>query len=312
MSDNFAFVFPGQNSQYVGMGKTYADTYPVAAEIFAQGDTILGESLSTLCWTGPEEELNNTYNTQPALFLTSLAALATLRAAGFTVAPKFVAGHSMGEFSAYAAAGSLSLEDGLNLVRERGRLMKKAGQINPGKMAAILMLADEKVAEICEQVSAEVAWVQVANYNNPGQVVISGEEPGIDRAIALAKEAGARRAQKLAVSIAAHSKLMAIIIDEFRAAVEAADISKPAIPVIANITARPLTTPDEIRREMVGQLTASVQWTQSVQYMVEQGVNHFVEIGAKDALSGMIRRIDKGVQRTVINKVEDIQKLIST
>lgn len=311
MTSKIAFIFPPQNSQYVGMGQEVAQAYPEAATIFAQANEILGVPFSTLCWEGPEDDLNDTYNTQSALFVSSIACLNALKAAGYTSPPAFVAGHSLGEFSAYAAAGIVSFEDGLNLVRERGRLMKKAGKLSPGKMAAILMLEDEQVADICRQATAEAGWVQVANYNNPGQVVISGEEAGIDRAIELALAAGARRAQKLAVSIAAHSKLMTVIQPEFKAAVEATPLNEAKIPLVANITATPLTSVDAVREEMVNQLTASVQWTQSIQYMVSHGVTHFVEIGAKNALSGMIRRIDKNVRRTTIDKVADIEQFVA-
>jgi [acyl-carrier-protein] S-malonyltransferase len=189
-------------------------------------------------------------------------------------------------------------------------LMKKAGERNPGKMAAILTLDDEQVADICAQVSAETAWVQVANYNNPGQVVISGEEAGIDRAIELAKAAGARRAQKLPISIAAHSKLMAVIGDEFKAAVNAVTLSKPKVPIVANITARPLISVEAIRDEMVGQLTASVQWTQSIRYMIEQGITQFIEVGSKNVLCGMIRRIDRSVSAISIENLAGINKVV--
>ena len=310
MTAKVAFVFPGQGSQQVGMGGEVAATYPQAARIFDQADQILDFPLSKLCWEGPADELNDTYNTQPAIFVTSLAILAALRAAGYTAAPDFVAGHSFGEFTAYVAAGVLSFEDGLKLVRERGRLMKKAGDLNPGKMAAILALRDEQVAEICQRVAAETAWVQVANYNCPGQVVISGEEAGIDRAIELAKAAGARRAQKLAVSIAAHSKLMAVVSDEFKTAVEAVSLAEPEIPLIANNTAQPLHSAAAIRAEMVDQLTTSQLWTQAVQYMIAGGANHFIELGAKEVLSGMIKRIDRRVTRTPVQNPTGINKLL--
>lgn len=310
MTNKLAFIFPGQASQHVGMGKEIADNYPEAAQIFAQADKILGFPLSTMCWAGPEADLNETYNTQSALFVTSMACLAALQAGGYTAEPDFVAGHSVGEFSAYVAAGVLSFEEGLKLVRERGRLMKKAGERNPGKMAAILTLDDEQVADICAQVSTETAWVQVANYNNPGQVVISGEEAGIDRAIELAKAAGARRAQKLPISIAAHSKLMAVINDEFKAAVNTVTLSKPKVSIVANITAQPLTSVEAIRDEMVGQLTASVQWTQSIRYMIEQGITQFIEVGSKNVLCGMIRRIDRSVSAISVENLAGINKVV--
>jgi len=310
MTNKFAYVFPGQGSQQIGMGQDVANTYPEAAAIFAEADQILDFPLSQLCWTGSETDLNDTYNTQPALFVTSLAVLAALQAAGYTREPACLAGHSLGEYAAYVAAGVLSFEDGLILVRKRGQLMKKAGEINPGKMAAILALDDDRVADICRQASAEVDWVQVANYNCPGQIVISGSEAGIDRAIELAKSAGARRAQKLAVSIAAHSKLMAVIQAEFSAAVETVSLGPPAIPLIANNTAQPLKTIADIKTEMVDQLTSSLLWTGSIQTMCHQGITHFIEVGSKNVLSGMIKRIDRKAARTVIENSADINKLM--
>jgi [acyl-carrier-protein] S-malonyltransferase len=309
-TSKLAFVFPGQGSQYVGMGKEIAETYPQVANIFAQADEILGIGLSELCWQGPEEDLNETYNTQPALFVTSLACLAALRIAGYTIEPNFVAGHSLGEYAAYTAAGVLSFEDGLKLVRERGRLMRKAGQQNPGKMAAILKLSDEQVAEICQQVPNEIGWLQIANYNSPGQVIISGDQAAIDRAVELAKEAGARKVVILPVSIAAHSKLMEVVNSEFKAAVEAVALNAPTIPIVANITAEPLDSREAIQSEMVGQLTASVQWTRSIQYMIAQGVGQFIEIGPKNVLTGLIKRIDKSVSTLNVENVDEINTLV--
>ncbi len=305
-----AFVFPGQGSQYVGMGQSVAEAFPAAADIFSRANDLLHTDIAALCQKGPESALNQTYNTQAAIFVTSVATLAALRAAGYTAEPDFVAGHSLGEYVAYVAAGVLSFEDGLQLVRERGRLMAKAGDENPGKMAAILKLTDEQVAEICRQATAEAGWVQIANLNSPGQVIISGSAAGIDRAIELAKAAGARRAQELAVSIAAHSKLMESANAEFAAAVASTPLNPPRIPVVGNISAQPLTTPAEIKAEMVGQLTHSVQWTQSVQYMIAQGVTRFVEIGPKDVLTGLIKRIDRTVSRAAVDNAADIEKLL--
>ncbi len=307
---NLAFVFPGQGSQYVEMGKEIAQTYPAAADIFARADDILGTTLSKLCWDGPVETLNQTYNTQPAIFVASIATLAALRAAGYTSQPAFLAGHSLGEYVAYVVAGVLSFADGLKLVRERARLMGKAGQESPGKMAAILKLSDEQVAQICRQAAQESGWVQIANYNSPGQVIISGDEAGVDRAIELAKAAGARRALPLKVSIAAHSKLMETANAEFQNAIEAVALYPPTIPVIANITARPLETVSDIKAEMLGQLTSSVQWTKSVQYMVEQGVTRFVEIGPKNVLTSLMKRINKTVSAVAVDSLADLQTFL--
>jgi [acyl-carrier-protein] S-malonyltransferase len=311
MTDNVAFVFPGQGSQEVGMGRALAENYAVARQLFEQADDILGFSLSTLCFEGPAEILNDTINTQPALLATSIAALEVLKAEGYDVQPKFVAGHSMGEYSAYVAAGALSFADGLRLVRERGRLMKKAGEISSGSMAAIIKMDDEAVADICRQVTnSGVGLLQVANYNSPGQVVVSGENEAVDKGIELALAAKARKAVKLPVSIAAHSELMRVVADEFRQAVDSTSLNLPEVPVVANITARPLESLEAIREEMEGQLTTSVRWTATIEYMMDQGVTTFVEIGSKNVLTGLIRRISKGVDTHVVGTPTDVEALL--
>jgi [acyl-carrier-protein] S-malonyltransferase len=293
------------------MGRAMAETFPAAARVFAEADEILGRPLSALCWTGPADDLNQTEHTQPAIFTTSLATLAALRSADYAIEPAFVAGHSLGEYAAYVAAGVMSFADGLKLVQERGRLMRKAGEQNPGKMAVILQLDDEVVAALCAQASAETAAVQVTNYNCPGQVVISGYEAGIDRVVELAKAAGARRANKLDISIAAHSPLMAVVRDEFQAAVEQTPLSPPQMPVIANNSAQPLTDLTAVRQEMVEQLTSPLYWTASIRYMIEQGVRQFIEIGPKEVLAGLNKRIDRSVSTTVISKPADIEHLLA-
>jgi [acyl-carrier-protein] S-malonyltransferase len=312
MTENIAFVFPGQGSQEVGMGQALVDAYPAAREIFEQADDILGFSLSRLCFEGPEEELNDTFNTQPAIFTTSVAALEALRVEGYEATPKYVAGHSLGEYTAYVAAGVLSFADGLRLVRERGRLMKKAGEINPGSMAAIIKLDDETVTKICKEVTAEGNGILTpANYNSPGQVVISGHTAAVDRGLELAKAAKAKRAQKLPISIASHSELMSVITDEFETAINQTSLNLPQIPVVANITARPLESLEAIREEMTGQLIYSVRWTDSVRWMVEQGITEFVEIGPKKVLAGLNRRIDKSVPTQSIGTPDQITAIFS-
>ncbi len=298
-----AFLFPGQGSQHVGMGQDLYETYPEARATFDQADEVLGFALSDLCFNGPEETLNDTINTQPAIFVTSVALLRALESKKLQ-APSFVAGHSLGEYSALLAAGAMDFAAGLQLVRERGRLMKEAGERSPGGMAAVLGLETEVVDQICRQARKETGGViQVANYNSPGQIVISGDFRTRDVAIELAKAEGARRVVPLAVSIAAHSPLMECIADEFRQAVEAVEFQRSVVPVVANVSATPLENIEGIREELVRQLTSSVRWIESVRHMIDQGVKEFVEIGPKDVLTKLMRRIDKSVQAISVGDV---------
>ena len=291
-----AFLFPGQGSQYMGMGQDLYDAYPEARATFDQADKVLGFALSELCFNGPEATLKDTINTQPAIFVTSVALLRALESNGLQ-APGFVAGHSLGEYSALVAAGAMDFAAGLQLVRERGRLMKEAGERSSGGMAAVLGLEEETVNEVCRQARKETGGViQVANYNSPGQIVISGDFRTRDVAIELAKAEGAKKVVPLAVSIASHSPLMECIVDEFRWAVEAVEFRRPTVPVVANVSAAPLESVKAIREELVQQLTSPVRWVESVRYMIGQGVTQFVEIGPKDVLTKLMRRIDKSVQ----------------
>jgi [acyl-carrier-protein] S-malonyltransferase len=266
--------------------------------------------LSKLCFEGPETELNDTINTQVAVFLTSIATWELLISEGYNVKPSYVAGHSLGEYSAYVVTNVISFEDGLRLVRERGRLMKKAGEINPGGMAAILKLRDEQVAEICQQVMEEgYGAVQVANYNAPDQVVISGHQEAVERGMELAKQAKGR-VVRLPVSVAPHSALMEVIADEFCQLIKNTQLNLPEIPIVANINARPLDSLADMHREMEQQLTASVRWTDSIRYMIGQGVTEFIEIGPKKVLTSLIRRIDKTVKTRSAQTPQDVQDLI--
>lgn len=303
-----AFLFPGQGSQYVGMGQDLYETYPEARATFDEADKVLGFALSELCFNGPEETLNDTINTQPALFVISVALLRVLESNRLQ-APGFVAGHSLGEYAALFAAGAMDLAAGLRLVRERGRLMKEAGERSPGGMAAVLGLETKVVDRVCRRAREETGGViQVANYNSPGQIVISGDFKARDVALELAKSEGAKKVVPLAVSIAAHSPLMECIVDEFRQAVEAVEFRTPMVPVVANVSAAPLESIEAIREELVQQLTSPVRWVESVQYMIGQGVVEFVEIGPKDVLTKLMRRIDKGMQAV---SAEDVRKLAS-
>lgn len=307
-----AFVFPGQGSQFVGMGRELAQNSPAAQRIFAEADETLGFQLSTLCWEGPEAVLTDTVNAQPALLTCSIAALRALEEKLGELKPALVAGHSMGEISALVAAGSLEFEDGLLLVRRRGEVMKAAGEKSPGGMAASLGLDAPVLIEVCAEASAATGGrVQVANDNCPGQVVISGENAALEKAIELAKARGAKKVRKLPVSIASHSPLMESAAEEFARAVEAMPFIAPAPPVVGNIKALPLTDPNEIRAELPAQLISPVRWTESVRYMIGQGVTLFIELGAKDVLTTFFKRIDENVKGMAVGTPEEIEKVMN-
>ena len=311
-SDNqtpLALLFPGQGSQEVGMARELAERYPAAKAIFEEADEVLGFSLSALCFDGPEESLTDTINAQPALLAASAAALAALQnELGSLPTPTFFAGHSMGEYSALVAAGCIAFADGLRLVRERGRLMKEVGQKSPGMMAAILALNEAVVAQVCADAQAATGGiVQIANDNCPGQIVISGDKAGMERAMADLSAAGARKVVALAVSIAAHSPLMAPAAAELKAAIDATPVHTPIAPIIGNTTAAPLTSPDAIRAELVAQLTGSVRWTASMQHAVDAGVETFVEVGPGDVLAGLMKRIARKSERLSVADASGVE-----
>lgn len=297
-----AFVFPGQGSQYVGMANDLVANYPEARKIFDQADQALGLALSELCFNGPEDSLTDTINAQPALLTHSIAVLRVMQKIKPDIAPAFVAGHSLGEYSALVAADAIDFVAALKLVRERGRLMKEAGEKTPGAMAAMIGIDTAALEEVCAQ-----AGVQIANYNAPGQIVISGEKVALNKAVDLAKTRGAKRAIVLAVSIASHSKLMESAAREFANAVASTPIRAPKVPVISNITALPLSNTDEIRHELVAQLTSSVQWTKTIEYISAHGVTKFVEVGPKDVLAGLIRRINKDIQAVSVGDMASVK-----
>jgi [acyl-carrier-protein] S-malonyltransferase len=291
----YAFVFPGQGSQAVGMGQALAERSPAAATVFVEADSVLGEPITRLAWEGPAEELDRTENAQPALLATSLAYLAAVRERwadlDVNVAqPAFAAGHSMGQYSALVAAGVVSLADGLRLVRERGRLMQASGAGRDGAMAAIIGLDDDRLPDLIDAASAHGTF-GVANRNAPGQVVVSGERAAIEASAEIAKGLGARKAIILPVSVAAHSPLMAEAAEAMREVIASVSFADPTIPLLANADAHPLSDAAASRGELVEHLTAGVDWVAAVERMASAGVTTFIEVGPGRVLTGLIKRI---------------------
>jgi [acyl-carrier-protein] S-malonyltransferase len=301
-----AYIFPGQGSQSTGMGLDLYDSYPSAKAVFDEADASLGFPLSRICFEGPDEELTKTHNVQPAILAVSIACLKAIGEADIVnfPSPTFVAGHSLGEYTALVAAGALGLTDAVLLVRERGRLMYEAGLKNPGSMLAVIGLDEETVKDISLHSGTEIS-----NINCPGQIVISGATQALAEADKLARARGARVLIPLKVSGAFHSALIEPVIAEFSKIVSNVRFQPPSIPVISNVTARPLTDADSIKKELVKQLRNCIQWQGSVEYMVHSGVTIFYEIGPGRVLSGLIRRINSELQTFNISGVEDIAHL---
>jgi len=296
-----AFVFPGQGAQSIGMGKAFADTYPAAKAVFDEVDEALGQNLSALIWEGDIADLTLTENAQPALMATSMAAMAALNAEGVQISDAaFVAGHSLGEYSALCAAGVLSLGDTARLLKTRGQAMQAAVPVGIGAMAALLGL-DFAAAKAVAEAAAQGDVCQAANDNDPGQVVVSGHKAAVERAAVLAKEAGAKRAVILPVSAPFHCSLMEPAARVMESALSEVTFNAPSVPVVVNVLAEPISDPDALCTHLVTQITASVRWRESVLFMASQGVNEIWEIGAGKALSGMIRRIDREITCKAVN-----------
>jgi len=310
-----ALVFPGQGCQFVGMGQELYAHAPQARQVYERADEVLGFALSKMCFEGPQAVLDDTANTQPAIYVTTLALwqvvaerIRTLRErpdAGWAVA--CVAGHSLGEFAALAVSGAIAWEDGLRLVRARGVAMRDAGAQAPGGMAAIIGLSDPAVAELVAQANAGHDTLWIANYNAPGQVVIAGEQATLERALALAKERGAKRALPLAVSVACHTPLMAPAAEQLAAALRATPIERPWTPVMHNATAQLASEPEVIRAALLQQLTSPVRWVESIRAMLDQGVTQIVEVGPRSVVAGLIKRIDESAAVQALTDAASLQ-----
>jgi [acyl-carrier-protein] S-malonyltransferase len=303
-----AFVFPGQGAQAVGMGKDVYDALPNSRAVFEKGDEVLGFPLSKLVFEGPDSELKQTVNTQPALLTASVAYLEALREQGMK--PDYVAGHSLGEYSALVAAGVLSYEDAVTLVRLRGRFMEEAVPGGQGAMAAVLGAEREALAVLCQTISEESGVVELANVNCPGQIVVSGSQEGVNGVVQRVKEAGGKRAIPLEVSGPFHSSMMRAAADRLAEELKKVTFNTPNVPVIVNVTASPVTDPEEIRELLVRQVYSPVLWQDSIEWLIADGVDTFVEIGSGSVLAGLIRKIDKTVKVININTLESVQTVL--
>ncbi|HJR53384.1 MAG TPA: ACP S-malonyltransferase, partial [Gemmatimonadota bacterium] len=302
-----AFQFPGQGSQAVGMGADLADAHPEARALFDEADDVLGFALSRLCWEGPEEKLRATENAQPALLTHGVAAARVLASLG--LAPSAAAGHSLGEFTAHVVAGSLGFADALRLVRVRGEAMAGAGRERPGTMAAIIGLDEARVERLCEEAREEGEVLVAANYNSPGQIVISGSVAAVRRVVAGAREHGARMAIELQVSGAFHSPLMAPAVGPLREALDGIEVRPAAIPVVANVDARPVSDPVAIRERLVQQVSGAVHWTECVLALRDMGVRKLVEPGPGHVLTGLVKRIDRSLEGHVAGTSHQIEEV---
>jgi [acyl-carrier-protein] S-malonyltransferase len=307
MSEALAFLFPGQGSQAVDMGKDLAERYPVAKETFEEADEALGTKLSQLCFEGPEDQLRLTENTQPAILTVSVAALRVLQERG--VKPAFVAGHSLGEYSAHVAAGTISFTDAVRAVRNRGKYMQEAVPVGTGSMAAIVGMNIDAVTTLCAD-AAQGEVCEPANINSPDQIVISGNLGAIERAVKLAEERGAKRAKMLQVSAPFHCSLMKPAQERLAADLNALNFSAPQIPVIANVYAKPVEDVVSAREALIRQVTGSVKWNESIQLLIARGVQTFVEVGPGKVLSGLMRQIDRTKKALNVEDEASLQKMM--
>jgi [acyl-carrier-protein] S-malonyltransferase len=304
-----AFQFPGQGSQAVGMGASLADAFPEARAIFQEADDVLGFELSRLCWEGPESELRSTENAQPALLVHGVACARVLVSGG--VVPAFAAGHSLGEFTAHVVAGSLVFGDALRLVRVRGRAMARAGDERPGTMAAVIGLKELDVERLCQEVRQNGETLVPANYNAPGQIVISGSVEAVRRAALEAKARGAKMAVELQVSGAFHSPLMAAAVGPLAEALAEVEVREAGIPVVANVDARPVREPDAIRARLIDQVTGVVRWTECVRTLRELGARRLVELGPGSVLTGLLKRIDRSLEGIAVGTAAQVEEALA-
>jgi [acyl-carrier-protein] S-malonyltransferase len=311
MSDtSVGLLFPGQGAQFVGMGRDLAERFPVARDVFERADEALGYSLSSLCWEGPADELLLTRNTQPAILVHSVAVWRLLEGRGLSI--RLAAGHSLGEFSAYVAAGAIDFDDAVRTVRRRGELMFASGEERPGTMAAVLGLEDEVIERVCNQASSAGEGVVVAaNFNAPGQIVISGDRAAVERASTLAAEIGAKRIIPLSVSGAFHSPLMVVAESGLDAQLRSVTLRHPKFPVVSNVTAQPVSDPAKARALLVQQLTSPVRWVATTRTMLDGGISRFLELGPGNVLSGLVKRVDRTAVSRALGTADQLETFLS-